>query len=174
LITGLVCFGFEPILVTELTGSRWRLQRLVDLISRCEFSFHDLSYVNLDGPRRVPRFNIPFELGLAIGLHPKLQHQIYVFEAKQHRLQHSLSDANGLDPLIHNRTATGVLRALANGLSRLDRPPTMELLRRVHSKTRQLYHGLKDEYGWVFEPACFREVAYGAGLFLQEEISKIA
>ena len=42
------------------------LERLFELIERCAFSVHDLSRVELSLHRpRVPRFNMPFELGLA-------------------------------------------------------------------------------------------------------------
>jgi len=139
LICGLVCYGITPTIVTESTGSRWRLEKLAELISRCEFSFHDLSYLKLDGPQRVPRFNIPFELGLAIGLHGNLHEQprYHVFESKRHRLQQSLSDLNGIDPLIYNRTAVGILRALANRL-RQDPQPSFKLLRSVFRRTSRL------------------------------------
>ena len=45
------------------------LERLFELIERCAFSVHDLSRVELSLHRpRVPRFNMPFELGLAVAL----------------------------------------------------------------------------------------------------------
>jgi hypothetical protein len=53
----------------EIPGGARRLDRILRLIRSCRYSFHDLSRVELDrNPPPTPRFNMPFELGLAIGL----------------------------------------------------------------------------------------------------------
>jgi len=43
-----------------------RLDKLVRLIRECPRSIHDLSRIEL-GDNELPRFNMPFELGLALG-----------------------------------------------------------------------------------------------------------
>ena len=51
----------------ELPGPQRRLDRIAELLASCHYSFHDLSRVETAGPApRVPRFNMPFELGLAV------------------------------------------------------------------------------------------------------------
>jgi len=66
-IAGLSGFGLTPQTVLQIPGSHRRLDRLTKLISTCQYSFHDLSRVELDHRRpRIPRFNMPFELGLAV------------------------------------------------------------------------------------------------------------
>jgi hypothetical protein len=65
LIAGLTGIGCTPRCVLEVPSSRDRLDRLVRLIGTCGASVHDLSRVELTRrPFRVPRFNMPFELGL--------------------------------------------------------------------------------------------------------------
>lgn len=69
----------------QIPGSYRRLDRLTKLISDCQYSFHDLSRVELDSKRpATPRFNMPFELGLAVAWaeHVSPEHRWYVFEAK--------------------------------------------------------------------------------------------
>jgi hypothetical protein len=69
LITGLVGLGLKSRCVVELSHERHRLERILDLIAACPFSIHDLSRVQLAATMRgfrVPRFNMPFELGLAV------------------------------------------------------------------------------------------------------------
>ena len=92
------------------------LERLFELIERCAFSVHDLSRVELSLHRpRVPRFNMPFELGLAVALSlSKGNHRWYLLEARDYRLQASLSDMNGFAPQIHHGMPTGILTALTN------------------------------------------------------------
>ena len=66
-ISGVCSFGLTPRVALELPGGERRLNRIVELILSCQYSFHDLSRVELT-PRRphTPRMNMPFELGLTV------------------------------------------------------------------------------------------------------------
>lgn len=117
LIASVVCTGQTPRTVLEIPPSAGRLDRLLDLISACPFSLHDLSRVQLStGPTRVPRFNMPFELGIAVGLaqRPPRRHQFRLLEERAFRLQHSLSDLNGYDPYIHHGMPAGMYDAVCD------------------------------------------------------------
>ncbi|HET9268795.1 MAG TPA: hypothetical protein VFO31_11555 [Vicinamibacterales bacterium] len=128
-IAGLSAFGLSPRATVELSGSQRRLDRIIHLLRSCRFSFHDLSRVTLDRtPPATPRFNMPFELGLAIAFSEDSKHEWFVFEARPHRLTKSLSDLNGTDPHIHSGSPSGVLCAMANALvRRRDRPSAQQL-----------------------------------------------
>ncbi len=72
----------------EILGSERRLNRIMGLLRRCRYSFHDLSRVELDAsPPETPRLNMPFELGLAVALRQTLRrrHAWFVLEAKAYR-----------------------------------------------------------------------------------------
>ena len=98
-IGGLCRFGLTPRATIEIPGSERRLDRIIKLISECPYSFHDLSRVTLDSKARVPRFNMPFELGLAVAkAHKVRNHRWFVFESESHRINKSLSDLGGTDP----------------------------------------------------------------------------
>lgn len=113
-----------PHATIELTGGQRRLDRITELLRSCEYSFHDLSRVTLDRtPPATPRFNMPFELGLAVALPPG-RHEWFVFEQRRHRLTKSLSDLNGTDLHIHDGHLDGVLHALANALVRREHRPS--------------------------------------------------
>ena len=67
LIAGLSALGLTPRSVLEIQPTSARLTRLLQLISTCEYSVHDLSRVQLSPTApRCPRFNMPFELGMTI------------------------------------------------------------------------------------------------------------
>lgn len=69
LMAGLAGLGRTPRCVLEVSGGgRNRLERIFGLIARCGVSLHDLSRVSLSGDLAVPRFNMPFELGIAYAL----------------------------------------------------------------------------------------------------------
>ena len=67
-IAGLCAFGIEPRATLEIATGESRLDRIFNLMTSCNYSFHDLSRVQLDRTApRTPRFNMPFELGLLLG-----------------------------------------------------------------------------------------------------------
>ena len=66
-IAGLCAFGLTPRATIEIPSTKRRLERIIELIQGSEYSFHDLSRVQLDrNSPATPRFNMPFELGLAV------------------------------------------------------------------------------------------------------------
>ena len=114
-------------------------------MARCPISVHDLSRVELS--QGVPRFNMPFELGLAVEMSRHMKHQWFVLEARPYRLQRSLSDLNGTDPLIHGGSPEGLLQVLADafdrpGIARVPLEPVLELLRRQAPTLSRRYGGL--------------------------------
>jgi hypothetical protein len=45
-------------------SSENRLSKIQEIIRQSRFGIHDISFMNLDRRSRLPRFNMPFELGL--------------------------------------------------------------------------------------------------------------
>jgi len=71
----------------------------------------------LDDPKpRTPRFNMPFELGLAVGLRRwcRPKHQWFVFDQQRHRLPKALSDLAGMPGHEYNGTARSLLLEMMN------------------------------------------------------------
>ncbi|HEX9161516.1 MAG TPA: hypothetical protein VF980_07380 [Thermoanaerobaculia bacterium] len=57
--------GFRPKCAREkLDSSQIRVHKIADLISQSRYSIHDLSRTELDEASELPRFNMPFELGM--------------------------------------------------------------------------------------------------------------
>jgi hypothetical protein len=48
-------------------GSQVRLDKLYEIVGDCRFGIHDLSRTTLDAKNRLPRFNMPLELGIFLG-----------------------------------------------------------------------------------------------------------
>ena len=129
LIAGLVASGLNPRCVVEIPSGDDRLARIFKLISACPYSIHDLSAVRLSRkPFRVPRFNMPFELGLAVALtlSSEGRHRFRILEAVKHRAEQSLSDLKGYDAYIHHGRAEGVLDAILDMFSKLPGRPLEE------------------------------------------------
>lgn len=110
LVGTLVFLGQEPHCVLEVPErGEGRLPRILNLIRECRMSIHDLSRVGMP-----VRFNMPFELGLACAL--KLEHpadyDVFVLDRVAYRLDKTLSDYKGRDPLIHHGTSNGMITCL--------------------------------------------------------------
>jgi hypothetical protein len=166
-IAGLSGFGLTPQCVLQIPTSHRRLDRLTKLISSCQYSFHDLSRVQLDQKRpRVPRFNMPFELGLAVGWekHGGQPHYWYAFEAKPYRALKSLSDLNGTEFYIHGNRPIGIFRCLANALARSEHRPTVQQLQGIHQGLVRRAYVIKRELATdsLFDTRPFQELVVAA------------
>lgn len=162
-IAGLCGFGLTPRATIEIPGSRRRLERIIELISECRYSFHDLSRVTVDRtPPRTPRFNMPFELGLAVArsVSGSTVHEWFLFESLPHRLNKSLSDLDGTDPYIHHGEPEGVLRELTNALVREQHSPDLAELREIYNELLKATSRLKRSLGGAsfFEARAFKEL----------------
>ncbi len=176
-IAGLCAFGLTPRATIEIPGGKRRLERIIELIRGCEYSFHDLSRVQLDHDSpATPRFNMPFELGLAVnwalGANPT--HQWFVFESRAHRLQKSLSDLNGTDPYIHDGKARGVLRELTNAMTRKIHPPSLAELDAIYCDLHKEARKIKQlRGGSLFEARPFQDLAFLARQLAETRISSL-
>lgn len=162
-IAGTSAFDLKPRATLELAGSERRLDRIFELITSCRYSFHDLSRVEMDlHTPRTPRFNMPFELGLAVAwqkMRPR-SHVWFVFESMNRRLQKSLSDLGGSDPYIHDGTAAGVFRELSNALVSARRQPSVRQMRVIYADLQRAAPKVQRETGAksLFEARVFREL----------------
>jgi len=103
-----------------------RLARILELVRACRISVHDLSRVSTP-----VRFNMPFELGIACALkllHPA-DYEVFVLDATPYRLDKTLSDYKGRDPLIHRGTRDGLMACLLDAFDRPDAPAAHEVRR---------------------------------------------
>ena len=137
---GLTSLGLFPRATLEIAGGERRLDRTLDLIQHCRYSLHDLSRVEV-GPGRspTPRFNMPFELGLAVAcqrVQPN-RHTWFVFEAKSRRIERSLSDLSGTDVYVHHGRPSGVFSELTSAFVRSQRQPSVEQMKLVYQGLRQ-------------------------------------
>jgi hypothetical protein len=170
-IAGISAFGFTPRATLEIPFSQRRLDRIIALIASSQYSVHDLSRVQLDNTApRTPRFNMPFELGLTVGLasgkhvarrKADSKYAWIVCEARRHRIKKSLSDLDGTDVYIHDGTVRGVLRELCNAFVRNRRQPTVEQMLQIYRILRSKFAstlraaGAKDPFNArVFRDLC--------------------
>jgi hypothetical protein len=165
LIAALVHLGRRPTTVLDIEEvSAPRIDRLVAKLRRTPYSVHDLSRVELSGGRAgVPRFNMPFELGLAVAVSRTptdgTRHGFVLLERRPARLQRTLSDMNGYDPLIHGGTSSGAVRCMFEAFAE-EREVDLVRVRRLARQLSEVARTLKRQHGTstVFHRVLCREL----------------
>lgn len=114
IVFAVVGSGFWPRCSKELDdGSTQRLDNILQLIGYCRYGIHDLSRVQLD-MQNLPRFNMPFELGLDWGCSrfgdaTQKRKRMLLLESEQHRHKKTTSDLGGVDARIHGNDVAKVI-----------------------------------------------------------------
>jgi hypothetical protein len=114
--------GFHPRSALEIDdGSEVRFSKLLRLIRESKFGIHDLSRTELDEPSALPRFNMPFELGLFVsakyfGTGRQREKACIIFDRDRYRYQAFCSDLAGQDIRAHNGAEADVIRAVRDAL----------------------------------------------------------
>jgi len=101
-------------------GADIRFEKLRRLIAECQRSVHDLSRVEL-GPNNLPRFNMPFELGMAMGAKyfggpGRRANTALIMVRERYVLPAYLSDLAGNDPFHHNGDPREIVRIVSRYL----------------------------------------------------------
>ncbi len=172
LIAGLGGLGLIPQSVLQIPPSDIRLDRIFGLLQKCGSSISDLSRVELSPKApRIPRFNMPFEAGLALAIsllgknrQLRRRHHAFIFEARKYRLQKSTSDLNGVDPCIHGGTPVGILRALTKAFQRQGERRTVNDLLPVYRDLWRVSTNLKRDNRLrdLYDGVSFRQLSLAA------------
>ncbi len=135
--------GFIPRCSREVDdATQFRLSTILLLIDGCRYGVHDLSRVQLDSTSKLPRFNMPFELGLFysakhFGSSNQKRKQCLVFETEKYRYQEFISDIAGVDITPHGNSSEKLILALRNWLvtasHRTTIPPGEKIKTRFHA-----------------------------------------
>lgn len=163
-IAGLAGYGLVPTAAVYDPSSRFQLERIIDLIAASDYSFHDLSFMGHDRTLpRTPRFNMPFELGIAVtaAKFRNNKHKWFVFDTQPHRVHKACSDLGGVNVRIHDKSAESVLRGLMNALSRESRKPSYQNLMDIYAAVAKLARTIKRDFD-LFDTSPFADLSYVA------------
>ena len=165
-LVGIRGFGLVPKATIELPSSSHRIHRIIELIHSCDCSFHDLSRVEVAATvEAVPRFNMPFELGLAYHHSTVSSHKCFLFEADHRRLERTLSDLKGVDSYEHRNEVKLLFSGLSSALVTEDPMPTVLEMQAVYEMIADALPQIKQDAGSdsVFHARVFDEVVFAIG-----------
>ena len=120
--------GYRLRCATErVDSSEVRLDKLLELIRDCRPGIHDISRTQLDAGSNLPRFNMPFELGLFLGAKQfggkqQQRKNCLIVDTVKHRYQTFLSDISGQDISSHDDDPIKLLTIVRNWLDPLASP----------------------------------------------------
>ncbi|HEV7484762.1 MAG TPA: hypothetical protein VGQ65_03700 [Thermoanaerobaculia bacterium] len=116
------CGFFARSALEEQDSSAVRFQKIVRIIRTSQFAIHDISRVQLDSVTRLPRFNMPLELGLFLGAkefgdaEQSAKHSL-VLDRTPYRYQKFCSDIAGQDIEAHANKPAKAIELVRNWLS---------------------------------------------------------
>jgi hypothetical protein len=106
----------------EDDASELRLTKILRMIEECRLGIHDLSRTELAPRTRLPRFNMPFELGLFLaakrfGRNEHDRKVCLVFEKQRHTCEIFISDIRGQDVAAHQNDPRTMVRRVRDWLA---------------------------------------------------------
>ena len=140
---------FLPRAALEIdTAAADRVGEIIHLIRSCKYAISDLSRIEADRLTGLPRFNMPFELGLILGLgdcervHQKRKIVALILVSQSGQHQRFLSDLEGRPARAHQQQAQRAVRLVRNWLNSAARdqwvPSAPKIWRRYEQFKREL------------------------------------
>lgn len=114
--------GFVPrSAMEEDDSSDIRIEKIERLINKCKYGIHDISRTEPDAVNSLPRFNMPFALGIfwgakKFGTKANKEKIALILDTEKYRDQKFISDLNGVDIKAHDNKQENVIRAIRNWL----------------------------------------------------------
>jgi hypothetical protein len=114
--------GFRPRCALEIEdGGQVRMERIFDLIGDSRLAVNDLSRVDLDAATKLPRFNIPLELGVFLGARRfgrgrQQEKRCLILDRERYRYRAFISDLAGQDLREHGDDPLQVIKIVRNWL----------------------------------------------------------
>ena len=104
-----------------------RVSKLYDIIADCRLGIHDISRTEVGGDSKLPRFNMPLELGVFLGARqyggPKQRaKRCLILDREKFRYQRYLSDLGGQDIRAHDDDPALAIRGVRDWLSHFAPP----------------------------------------------------
>lgn len=113
---------FRPRCAREINdSSQNRLAKIQQIIRESQFGVHDISIMELDSKTKLPRFNMPFELGLFLaakdfGSNNQKRKVALILDSGDYRYRDALSDISGQDIANHRGDPERAIHEVRNWL----------------------------------------------------------
>lgn len=151
-------------------GGQPRINKILELIENCKFSIHDISRTELDPVHGLPRFNVPFELGLDLGCmryraSDQKEKLLLILDTERDRYRTFLSDIAGQDIANHNGSVEAVISIVRDWLRPYLDPSTVKTQsgRIIYRRYKMFQVELPtycDDLRWDFDNLTFADFSW--------------
>ena len=122
LLFTVIYLEFEPKISQTVSSANIRINQIKKNIQESKFGIHDLSRCRPLKQNELPRFNMPYELGLDIGCSEygnkrHKQKKILILETEKYHYQKVISDIAGQDIKNHNDDPNVIIKEVRNWFS---------------------------------------------------------
>lgn len=150
LIFTLLILDFEPKISQTRSSSNVRISQIKQHIKECKYGIHDLSRSKPMKRNELPRFNMPYELGLDIGCAEYggrrfASKRILILETERYHYQKVISDIAGQDIENHNDDPATLVTKVRNWLSTIDTKYTYPSANEIWNVYGQFYDDITVE-----------------------------
>ena len=114
--------GFRPRCALEVDdGGQVRMERIFGLIGNSQLAINDLCRVDLDSATKLPRFNMPLELGIFLGARRfgqgrQKEKRCLIMDRDRYRYRAFISDIAGQDVKEHEEDPIQVIQIVRDWL----------------------------------------------------------
>jgi hypothetical protein len=158
--------GFNPRCALETDdGAQNRFEKICEIIKDCRLGVHDISKTELDKKSKLPRFNMPLELGVFLaakkfGEGAQRRKRCIIFDREQYRYQAFMSDIAGQDIHAHNDKVDRLVTKLASWLraeAKDDRIPGGKIIHSEYSNFKSALPKICKDRGLSESELTFRD-----------------
>ncbi len=120
LFTVIFC-DLKPRLSETKDGDDIRIRQIQSLIYESKYSIHDISRIIPKDTKGLPRFNMPFELGIDLGckMYSKKDKKCLILEEEPYRYKQVISDISGQDISNHSNEPIQVIKCVRNWIYKI-------------------------------------------------------
>ena len=114
--------GFIPrSTLEEEDSSEYQISKIYKIVLDCKYGIHDISRTELSKGNKLPRFNMPLELGIFLaakrfGEGKQKKKKCLILDKEPHRYQKFISDIAGQDIKDHGNDVKEVIKRVRNWL----------------------------------------------------------
>jgi len=132
--------GFRALCALETDdGSENRFEKICGIIAQCRYGIHDISRTESDRRSKLPRFNMPLELGVFLGAKcfggkGQKSKRCIILDKEKYRYQRYISDIAGQDIHSHQGKTAVLIEELASWLRRENADPQVPGGRKMMSE----------------------------------------
>ena len=147
MLFSLIYFQLEPKISQTESSANVRVNQIKQHIRNSKYSIHDLSRSKPMKKNELPRFNMPYELGLDIGCATfgsknYASKKILILETERYYYQKIISDIAGQDIENHNDDTATLIRKMRNWFSTVDSSNSYPSANKVWIAYNQFYEDI--------------------------------